>query len=189
MRKLLLASMLSLGVAGVAFAQPAPGPGPAGGPGPAMMHGPGGPGMWRGHPGGWQGGGMACAVHYGEQNVMLNRVHDRLKITAAEEAAWKNFTTQIDAALAPIGDQCRTAEAPPPPPPATLPDRLAEMQKQAALRAQVFGQVQQAVATMYGQLSPEQKQMADHVMHPPMMGHPPIGHPPVPPAPPAPPAH
>lgn len=131
--------------------------------------------------GGWRRGGMACAVHYGQQNVMLGRVHDRLKITPAEEASWKTFTTDINTALAPIGDQCRTAETPPPPPAASLPDRLANMQKQISLRAEVMGHVQQAVATLYGQLSPEQKQMADHMMHPPM--------PPHPPAPPAPPAH
>ena len=153
--------------------------------GPGGMRGPGGAGMWHGHPGGWRRGGMACAVHYGQQNVMLNRVHDRLKITAAEEPAWKNFTTQINAALAPIGEQCRTAETPPPPPPAaTLPERLANMQKQISMRAQVIGQVEQAVSTMYGQLSPEQKQTADHMMRPPM-GRLPMGHPPVPPAPPA----
>jgi protein CpxP len=144
MRKLLLATTLCLGVAGVALAQPAPPPG-----GPA-----GGPGMGR--------GGMACAVQDGRLTRFLDRIHERLQITPSETPAWEQMDGAITQAVQPLAVHCHEPRANLRAMP--LPARMQRMLELGNERAQVMAKVQQAVATMYAQLTPDQQKVADGLM-------------------------
>ncbi len=148
---------LALGSA--AWAQQAPAGGPPAGPaGHGRMGGPG------------------CMFQGSRLTEMLSRAHWTLRITPEEDAAWTKMASDVTTALQPLAQECgqRPAQA------VALPDRLSRMVEMGQKRDQAFSGVQQAVATMYAQLSPDQKAEADRMFpwhgrhHGPragMMGH------------------
>ncbi len=152
-RLLALAGLTALSLTGAALAQPVP-PGPP--PGDPQGRGPHGGGPHGGDP---SSGGMACFVQNGRLTDALSRAHWRLRITPEEDAAWTKMTQDITTALQPLAQDCGK----PRPTATTLPDRLALMSQMGQQHQQIMAGVQQAVATMYAQLSPEQKGEADRM--------------------------
>jgi hypothetical protein len=85
----------------------------------------------------------------------------KLNITDAQKGAWGQFADKMKAADAPMHQLCTQMQGKPH---ATLPERLALMDQLAAAHATKIHLVSAAVGQLYGQLTPEQKQIADHVL-------------------------
>jgi LTXXQ motif family protein len=151
-----------------------PGYGPGAGMGPGMGYGPGagmGPMMGRGHMGyGPMGRGMGPQGRGNPEAAAewrLSNLKSELKITAAQESAWKTFSDQAkqqaDAMQKLMTSVQGSAQA-------TAPERL-------ELRNQVMKQRQEQMAKgtaafkdLYAVLSPEQKALADQRVGFGMMG-------------------
>jgi periplasmic protein CpxP/Spy len=145
MKRIVLIATAAVGLtAAVAYAAPFDGSGP-------MMGGFGGPKMCS------QGDAIiAGGLAYAEK---------RLAITDAQRPAWTKVADAIKAGEPAMKTMCDTMaqhrEAKEPP---ALPERLATMQKMAAMGQEQLARIQPAVAELYAQLTPEQKKTADSLI-------------------------
>jgi hypothetical protein len=196
-RKILLATLLAGGVAAAAVVSAGPGFGPGGcaqgyGPGNGpMMQGQGyGPGhgpmmqgqgdgpMMRGD-GSGPYGGMRGGMHGRPDQGMhgpeaaaqrLERMHEQLGISAAQEPAWQAFAAKVAAqgermqahhetmrAQWSQGDEL------------TAPERLQRRAEMMGERLGAMSEMADAVTTLYGELTPEQQKVFDQLQ--PMGGH------------------
>jgi hypothetical protein len=152
-----LAAAVSLGLA-TAYAHPGPGgegwgPGMMGYGGYGMVGGPhGGPGM----KGGRFGGNPAAAIE-----THLGTLKSDLKITSAQEPAWKKFADaakQHGETMAKIRGQAQA--------PQSAPERMA--QRTEIMKQQLAGmeRTNGAFKQLYAALTPEQKAVADREVGP-----------------------
>lgn len=117
------------------------------------------------------------------QAGMLAFAEVKLAITPAQKPLWTQFAEKATAANAPIRQVC--GEISGKPEPKTLPERLEVMDKIETARLAQLHQFREAVDVVYAQLTPEQRETADHVLdrhgpgpNGPGMGPGPGGHPP-----------
>ncbi len=141
LRKSVLATVVavSVGMAGIAWAQ---GPGAGkGGCDPAIdaMGMPGGGGMHRG----------------ANVEARLDSIKNELKITAQQEGAWQVFETAV---------KTQRGQAHGPVSAKTAPERADAHVARMEQRLAGAKEIAQAVKDLYGTLSPEQKATADRVL-------------------------
>lgn len=103
-----------------------------------------------------------CTDLDAHQAAILAFAQVKLKITDAQKAAWTQFEDKAKASTAPIHAFCDANQGKPAP--ATLPDRLALMEAMGKARLAHLSALTAAVGQLYPQLSPEQKQIADHAL-------------------------
>lgn len=160
-----VAATLSLAVAGAVFAHPGFGMGPGmgfGGMGPGMGPGMGFGGMGRGMGMGPAGYDMAAVA-----SARTAALKSQLKITPAQEAAWKAYegvVTQQAGAMQAQRDQFH-AQAQNAQPGAANPDFAAHRQAMFALRESSLAAHSAALKDLYAVLTPEQKAIADRSLN------------------------
>ncbi len=172
-RTLLAAAAVALGLA-VAAPAAAQQVGP--GMGHGMGHGMMGQGMGNGpmmrdgvrmaH-GGMMGGrmmGRMCENRDARIAGMLAYAKEKLDITQAQEPAWSRFAEAARASQAPVDQACAALAGGTQGEAQTLPQRLERMQAMVSAHAAQFEQLLPAVKTLYDQLTPEQKAIADSMM-------------------------
>ena len=138
---------------------PAPG-GMMGMMGMAGMHGGKGP-EGNGH--GMNGGPeqhflKMCETADAHHAAMLAFAEVRLKLTEAQKPAWSKFTETAKAAHQAMAKLCDLKDQPPP---TTLPERLARAEHFAEAHYTHLQILLPAVTELYGQLTPEQRKIAD----------------------------
>lgn len=161
-----VAAVLSLALAATVYAHPGGGWGPGYGMGPGMGPGYGmgmgmGPGMG---PGYGMGRGMGPADMTAAASARTTQLKAELKITSAQETAWKAYETAVAqqaAAMQALRTQMQNTL-----PGASAPDWAAQReamfkQRQAGLQAHTA-----AVKELYAVLTPEQRAIADRNMGP-----------------------
>lgn len=103
-----------------------------------------------------------CTDLDAHQAAILAFAQVKLKISDAQKAAWSQFEDKAKASTAPIHAFCQESQGKPEP--QTLPDRLARMEAMGKARLAHLSQLTAAVGQLYGQLTPEQKQIADQAL-------------------------
>jgi periplasmic protein CpxP/Spy len=162
------AAALSLALAGAVLAHPGGGMGPGMGWGPGMGPGAGmgagmgmGPGMGMGRGMGMGGFDMAAAAA-----GRLAALKTQLKITPAQESAWKTYegvVTQQSAAMQAMRDEFH-AKLQNTQPGTTAPEMAAQHQSMMALRASSAQANSAALKDLFAVLTPEQRAIADRGM-------------------------
>lgn len=147
-----------------------------------------GPGMRPTHGAAFDGAGFGpgrnCDDHAARQAGMLAFAEKKLNIADAQRDAWNAVVAAVKADNDAFAKICEAAKAAAPKPavsdpktadqkaaPAPLPDRLAQIQSVANLRADHLNKIVPAVKALYEKLTPEQKTIADGFFaHGPMAG-------------------
>jgi hypothetical protein len=128
-----------------------------------------------------------CETLDARQAGMLAYAEVRLGITDAERPAWTKFAGAVKTSSAPIRQVCSQVAGQPEP--KTLPERLHRMELVGTAHLERLRQITPAVEELYGALTPQQREIADHLVegmvheghghgwhHPPMPGsQPPAG--------------
>jgi hypothetical protein len=137
-----LVLLAGLAAGGTALAQSAPQPGP----GPGMM--------------GTRSATM-CADQQAHMAGMLAYAETKLGITEAQRPAWRNLADTLKAAHEPMNKLCTDTAAQPQ---ATLPERLATMQKMQEAHLDAMRKAVPAITQFYQTtLTTEQRKIADQM--------------------------
>lgn len=133
--------------------------------------------------GGPHGGPMGfCQDMPAHRAGLLAFAEVKLGLTEAQKPAFAKLTEQIKASEQPLDALCQSIKDGPHP--TTLPDHLAFMEKMGEARLKALQMARPAIEAFYAQLTPTQKETADHLMahggHHRM--HDELKHPPAPPA-------